>query len=113
MWHLLLNAIPQLAGRSVGPPSTSQFGDIIKLPMYACFDRWVNIVSILFPSSSIGGHLVNVFYSYAHCDAKIKQFWSYKIRKTCVNYGVFLNFGSKTPIIVLAKVKFSEKAENL
>ena len=36
--------------------------------------------TILFPSSSIGGHLVNVFYSYAHCDAKITQFWSYKIR---------------------------------
>ena len=48
------------------PPSTSQFTDIIKLPMYACFDRWVNIVSILFPSSSIGGHPVNVFYSSAH-----------------------------------------------
>ena len=33
--------------------------------------------------------------------------------QTCVNYGVFLNFGSKTAIIILLMLRFSEKATNL
>ena len=33
--------------------------------------------------------------------------------QTCVNYGVFLNFGSKTAIIILLEFRFATKATNL
>ena len=34
----------------------------------------------------------------------------YAYTQICVNYGVFLNFGSKTAIIILVMLRFSEKA---
>ena len=37
----------------------------------------------------------------------------YAYTQLCVNYGVFLNFGSKTAIIVLLEFRFSTKATNL